>query len=216
MTRLLHIQCSPRLRRSASLEIAQNFIRRYQQQRPDTQVSTLDLWSLDLPELDQTAMDAKYAQLAGQPLSNAEHKAWARLQALAEPLHQADLLVLSVPLWNFSIPYKLKHFIDLVSHQGILFSFDPERGLQGLLRDKTAVTAYARGLDFSARSSTPAPAFDFQQPYVEAWLNFIGITDRHSLIVEKTLLGAELDLASRQTAAHQAHALAEQLAPLQP
>ena len=211
MTRLLHIQCSPRLHRSASLEIAQHFIHRYQQQRPDTQVSTLDVWSLDLPELDQTAMDAKYAQLAGQPLSSAEHNVWTRLQALAEPLHQADLLVLSIPLWNFSIPYKLKHFIDLVSHQGILFGFDPERGLQGLLHDKTAVAVYARGLDYSAKSSTPAPAFDFQKPYIEAWLNVIGITDRHSLTVEKTLLGADLDLASRQTAAHQAHALADQL-----
>ena len=215
MTRLLHIQCSPRLRRSASLEIAHGFIQSYRQQRPDTEVTTLDLWSLDLPELDQTAMDAKYAQLAGQPLGNAEQRAWARLQALAEPLHQADLLVLSIPLWNFSIPYKLKHFIDLVSHQGILFSFDPENGLQGLLRNKTAVAAYARGLDFSSRSSTPAPAFDFQKPYIEAWLNFIGIANQHSLIVEKTILGPDIDQASRQAAAEQAQALARQLAARQ-
>ena len=40
MTRLLHIQCSPRLRRSASLEIAHGFIQSYRQQRPDTEVTT--------------------------------------------------------------------------------------------------------------------------------------------------------------------------------
>ncbi|WP_025130216.1 FMN-dependent NADH-azoreductase [Pseudomonas sp. PH1b] len=212
MTQLLHIQCSPRLRRSASMEIARQFIQRYQQQVPSTEVRTLDLWSLDLAELDQTAMDAKYALLGGQPLSPAEQQAWAGLQELAAPLHEADLLVFSVPLWNFSIPYKLKHFIDLVSHQGILFSFDPERGLQGLLNNKTAVVSYARGLDFSARSDTPAQAFDFQKPYIEAWLNFIGVNEQHSLIVEKTILGAEMDLASRQAATCQAHALADQMA----
>ncbi|MDP4567840.1 MULTISPECIES: NAD(P)H-dependent oxidoreductase [unclassified Pseudomonas] len=216
MTRLLHIQCSPRLHRSASLEIARSFIQRYQQQVPDTQVSTLDLWSLELPELDQTAMDAKYARLGGQPLNASEQSAWDRLQELAAPLHQADLLVFSVPLWNFSIPYKLKHFIDLVSHQGILFSFDPEHGLQGLLRNKTAVVSYARGLDFSAQSNTPAQAFDFQKPYIEAWLNFIGIADQHSLVVEKTILGPDIDQASRQATARQAHGLAEQLAARRP
>lgn len=85
MTRLLHIQCSPRLRRSASLEIAHSFIQRYQQQVPDTQVSTLDLWSLELPELDQTTMDAKYARLGGQPLNAGEQGSWGRLQELAAP-----------------------------------------------------------------------------------------------------------------------------------
>ncbi|NBF10156.1 FMN-dependent NADH-azoreductase [Pseudomonas sp. Fl4BN1] len=212
MTRLLHIQCSPRLRRSASLEIARSFIQRFQQHVPDAEVSTLDLWNLQLPELDQTTMDAKYAHLGGHSLTTAEQSAWTRLQELATPLHQADLLVLSIPLWNFSIPYKLKHFIDLVSHQGILFSFNPERGLHGLLQDKTAVVAYARGLDFSTQSSTPAPAFDFQKPYIEAWLNFIGIDDQHSLIVEKTILGADTDQASRKVTSLQAQALADRLA----
>ena len=208
MTRLLHIQCSPRLRRSASLEIARSFIQRYQQQVPDTQVSTLDLWSLELPELDQTAMDAKYARLGGQPLNAGEQSAWDRLQELAAPLHQADLLVLSVPLWNFSIPYKLKHFIDLVSHQGILFSFDPEHGLQGLLREKTAVVSYARGLDWR-----PARRRILQR---QQGAVFIGIADQHSLVVEKTILGPDIDQASRQATARQAHGLAEQLAARRP
>ncbi|MGC5700527.1 NAD(P)H-dependent oxidoreductase [Pseudomonas sp. NFXW11] len=212
MTRLLHIQCSPRRQRSASLELAQRFIQHYQHQLAETQVETLDLWSLELPELEQSAMDAKYALLSGATLTAAQQATWDRLQALAAPLHRADLLVLSVPLWNFGIPYKLKHFIDLVSHQGILFSFDPEHGLQGLLRKKTAVMAYARGLDFSAQSDTPASRFDFQKPYIEAWLNFIGISDQHSLLVEKTILGSDIDQASRQAAAQQAQALAERLA----
>ncbi|MFC3943376.1 FMN-dependent NADH-azoreductase [Pseudomonas gingeri NCPPB 3146 = LMG 5327] len=212
MTTLLHIECSPRKHRSASLEAAHGFIERYRHHRPATEVMTLDLWSEPLPDLDQPAMDAKYAALAGLALSPEQAKAWQRLEALGAPLLKADLIVLSVPLWNFGIPYKLKHFIDLVSHKGILFEFSPERGLEGLLGGRIAVVTYARGLDFSAQSATPAERFDFQKPYVEAWLQFVGITEVHSVTVEKTLLGQDMDEASRRAGAEQAHALADRLA----
>lgn len=211
MTTLLHIECSPRKQRSASLEVARSFIERYQQNHPQTQVETLDLWNMSLADLDEEAMNAKYAVLAGTPLTATQQTAWDQLKALAAPLYRADVLVLSVPLWNFSIPYKLKHFIDLVSHQDILFSFDPQNGLQGLLVGKTAVVAYARGLDYSAQSSTPAERFDFQKPFVEAWLNFIGIQDVHALLVEKTILGNEVDRDSRRDASLQAQHLADSL-----
>ncbi|CAI8801735.1 FMN-dependent NADH:quinone oxidoreductase 3 [Pseudomonas chlororaphis] len=209
MTRLLHIQCSPRKERSASQQIARGFIDRYRTHHPHTEVSTLDLWSLELPEFDQHAMDAKYAGLQGIALSPDQQDAWNTLETLAAHLHNADLLVLSVPLWNYSIPYKLKHFIDLITQKDILFSFTAEHGLRGLLHNKTAVVAYARGLDFSPQSDTPAERFDFQKPYVEAWLKFVGVTQVHALIVEKTILGYEVDQAARQEAGNRARELAD-------
>lgn len=208
MTTLLHIECSPRKQRSASLEIARQFIARYQQNAPDTQVVTLDLWALDLPEFDGPVMDAKYAGIAGTPLSAEQSAAWATLTALAAHLHQADVLVFSVPLWNFAIPYKLKHFIDVVSQKDVLFEFSPEHGLRGLLHNKIAVNVYARGMDFSAPG---AQAMDFQKPYLEAWLGFIGVSEVHSLYVEKTILGPEVDQASRLESAGLALKLADRL-----
>ena len=211
MTTLLHIECSPRKQRSASLEVARSFIARYRENTPDTDIITLDLWNMALPEFDELAMEAKYAGLSGTALSPAQQEAWNTLKDLAAHLHRADVLVMSVPLWNFSIPYKLKHFIDLVSQKDILFSFDPERGLEGMLHNKIAVVAYARGLDFSAQSITQAERFDFQKPYVEAWLQFIGVTDVHSVIVEKTILGEDVDLGAREAATQQARGLADTL-----
>ena len=209
MTTLLHIECSPRKQRSASLEIARQFIARYQQNAPDTQVVTLDLWALELPEFAGPVMDAKYAGIAGTPLSAEQSAAWTTLTALAAHLHQADVLVFSVPLWNFAIPYKLKHFIDLVSQKDVLFEFSPEHGLRGLLHNKIAVNVYARGMDCSAPG---AQAMDFQKPYLDAWLGFIGVTDVHTLSVEKTLLGPEVDQTSRQQSTAHALALADRLA----
>ncbi len=208
MSTLLHIESSPRKRRSASLDVARAYVDAYRDAHPDHRIDVLDLWSVALPEFDGGALDAKYADLSGTPLNEAQQQAWTSIRELAQRLHDADTLLFSVPLWNFSIPYKLKHFIDVVSQRGILFSFD-EHGLQGLLKDKKAVVMYARGLDYSVGSSTPAHSFDFQRPYMEAWLRSVGVTDVKSIVVEKTLLGPELDHAARQAAREQAVVLAQ-------
>jgi FMN-dependent NADH-azoreductase len=206
MPTLLHIEASPRKTRSASLDVAHAYIDAYRATHPDHTVDVLDLWSIDLPEFDGVALDAKYAEMSNTPLNEAQQRAWTSIRQLAQRLHDADTLLFSVPLWNFSIPYKLKHFIDVVSQGGILFSVD-ERGLNGLLKNKKAVVMYARGLDFSMDSSTPAHTFDFQRPYMEAWLRFIGVTEVESVIVEKTLFGPEVDHAARQAARDRAVAL---------
>ncbi|MFP3550056.1 NAD(P)H-dependent oxidoreductase [Paraburkholderia sp. SIMBA_049] len=206
MPTLLHIESSPRKTRSASLDVARAYLEAYRGAHPDHSIDVLDLWSINLPEFDGDALDAKYADLSGTPLSEAQQQAWADIRRLAQRLHEADTLLLSVPLWNFSIPYKLKHFIDVVSQRDILFSFD-ERGLQGLLKDKEAVVIYARGLDYSIDSKTPAHSFDFQRPYIEAWLRSVGITNVESVVVEKTLFGPEVDHAARQAARERAVAL---------
>jgi FMN-dependent NADH-azoreductase len=207
MPTLLHIESSPRKKRSASLDVARAYVDAYRDTHPDHRIDVLDLWSVAMPEFDGDALDAKYADLSGAPLSKDQQQAWTSIRQLAQRLHDADTLLFSVPLWNFSIPYKLKHFIDVVSQRGILFSFD-ERGLQGLLKEKRAVVMYARGLDYSVGSSTPAHSFDFQRPFMEAWLRSVGVSDVKSIVVEKTLLGPEVDYASRQAAREQAMALA--------
>ena len=207
MPTLLHIESSPRKRRSASLDVARAYLDAYRDAHPDHRIDALDLWSIGLPEFDGDALDAKYADLSGTPLSKSQQQAWTSIRALAQRLHDADTLLFSVPLWNFSIPYKLKQFIDVVSHRNILFSFD-ERGMTGLLKDKQAVVIYARGLDYSMDSSTPAHSFDFQRPFMETWLRSVGVTDVESIVLEKTLLGPEVDEAARQAARERAVALA--------
>ncbi|HSH73498.1 MAG TPA: NAD(P)H-dependent oxidoreductase [Methylophilaceae bacterium] len=211
MATLLHIKSSPRGSRSASIEVAESFITRYKQNHPDTELLELDLWEAGLPEFDQAALEAKYAGINGIALTETQQQAWDKLKALASLLYEANVIVLSIPLWNFGIPYKLKHFIDLVSQKDILFSFDPASGLEGLLHDKKAVTVYARGIPLTQEANVPAEKFDHQKPYIETWLNFIGITEIYPVIVDKTIFGPEIDLASRASASEEARQLADRV-----
>jgi FMN-dependent NADH-azoreductase len=205
MTHILYIEASPRKKRGASIEIARATLSAWQATDNSVTVDELDVWSTDLPEFDGPIMEAKYAGLAGSPLTAEQAVAWAKIRALAARFLAADVLVLAVPLWNFSVPYKLKHLIDVVSQKDVLFTFD-ERGFGGLLQGRKALLICARGLDYSPGALTPAGSYDFQKPYVETWLRFIGITDIRTVVVEKTLFGQEVDTAAREAAREQSAA----------
>jgi FMN-dependent NADH-azoreductase len=96
-----------------------------------------------VPEFDGDALAAKYAGLRGTPLTPAQESAWRRIEELAAPFHAADKLLFGVPLWNFGIPYKLKHLIDVISQKDVLFTFDGI-GFAGKLTGKKAAVVYAR------------------------------------------------------------------------
>jgi len=209
MARLLYVEASPRKQRSASIEVAEAFLAAYRAAHPADEIEKLDLWNIDLPEFDGEALTAKYAGISGTPLTRLQESAWGTIRQLAAPFHLADKLLFAVPLWNFGIPYKLKHLIDLISQKDVLFTFD-EMGLTGKLHGKRAVVIYARGLDYQSDGAlTPAASYDFQKPYMEMWLRFIGITDIQHVIVEKTLFGPEVDTESRGAAKQKAVAMAK-------
>ena len=147
MAHVLYIESSPRKLRSASIEVAQAALSAWRKADPKLTVDTLDVWSTKLPEFDGPLMEAKYAGLAGTPLTKEQDLAWSALREIAERFLAADALVFAVPLWNFGIPYKLKHLVDLVTQKDLLFSFDGQ-AFGGLLSGRRALLIYARGLDY--------------------------------------------------------------------
>jgi FMN-dependent NADH-azoreductase len=209
MTRVLYIEGSPNKTHSASIDVCGAFLDAYLTAHPDHVIEKFDAWEEELPEFDADALAAKYAGLAGEALTPKQSAAWRRIEALAAPFHEADKLLFGVPLWNFSIPYKLKHLIDLISQKDVLFSFDGS-GFAGLLRGKKAAVVYARGLSYTSPGSfTPASEFDLQRPYMETWLKFVGVTDVVGIVVERTLFGPD-GKADRSRAIEEARSIARE------
>jgi FMN-dependent NADH-azoreductase len=200
MARLLYVECSPRKTASASIEVSRAFLDAYAAAHPGDAVETYDIWAKDLPPFGEDALDAKYAGLYGTGRTPEQEAAWSQMQALAAPFLAADKLLFAVPMWNFSIPYRLKQLIDLISQKDILFSFD-ESGFKGLLKARRAAVVCARGVDYSPSSAwTPGESYDFQKPYMKAWLQFIGVAEVDSIVIERTLFGREADRDARAVA----------------
>jgi FMN-dependent NADH-azoreductase len=184
MAKLIHIQSSPRGSRSASQAVAAHFIESYCAAHPGDTVDMLDLWQTDLPEINGTMLDAAYAVKHGQPHSPEQLHVWQAVVRIADHFKSADKYLVSLPMWNFSIPYKLKHYIDLLVHRGLTFSFTPAEGYKGLVTGKPLVAIYARGGAYSPGSE--AESWDQQSKYLKHIFGFIGFTDIREIFVEPT------------------------------
>jgi FMN-dependent NADH-azoreductase len=207
MAKLLYIEASPRKERSTSIRVAKEFLDAYRSTHPADAVETLDLWKDDLPPFDGATIDAKYAVLHGQAHSAAQAAAWAEVSAIADRFKSADKYLLSTPMWNFGVPYKLKHYIDVITQPGLTFSFSPTEGYKGLVTGRPAVVIYARGGEYGGSSGS----YDFQKPYIELMLNFIGFTDVRGIVIEPTLGDPAAGEKSRSAAIDLARTIAKKL-----
>ncbi|WP_268800820.1 FMN-dependent NADH-azoreductase [Pseudomonas huanghezhanensis] len=202
MPHLLYVESSPRKQRSASIEVAHAFIDAWKAQHAIATVDTLDVWNTTLPEFDGATLDAKYAGIQGIERTPEQKEAWAQIVELAGRFTKADVIVFGVPMWNFGIPYKLKHLIDVVSQKDLLFSFD-ERGLNGLLDGRKVVVIAARG--------APLDRAEHQVSFMTTWSGMVGIDEQYNIVVEKTLMGPDVDAESRKTAIAAAVKLAAEI-----
>lgn len=189
MVKLLQIQGSPREARSRSRAVADAFIDAYGATNDDDEVEEIDIWSMPLPDFDGAMLNAKYTVLSGDSPSGEQQAAWGDVQQIFDQFNSADKYLLTVPMWNFGIPYRLKQYIDIITQPGMAWSYTPEEGYSGLLEDKAAAVIYARGDRYG--QGTGLEDFDLQQPYVSRWLNFVGISDITEIKIEGTLFPDE-------------------------
>ena len=184
MAKLLHIQSSPRGERSSSIAVAEQFVAAYCAAHFDDTVETINVWEMGLPEFDGETIAAKYAVIEGQTHTPAQVEAWDAIARINDHFKSADKYLFSLPMWNFTVPYKLKHFFDVLIQPGLTFSFSPETGPVGLITGKPAIGIYARGFPFGPGSGLEKS--DFQVPYLHEVLGYIGFTDIQDIIVEPT------------------------------
>lgn len=197
MSKLLYIESSPRKSRSKSIKVANAFLDHYRMANPDDEIVPLDLWEKSLPEFDGSTIDAKYQVMHGAGHDDEQAKAWQAVVDVIDEFKSADKYLISLPMWNFGIPYKLKHYIDVIAQPGQTFSFSPEAGYSGLVTGKPVAVVYARG---GAYGSDQAKGMDFQKSYLELLLGFIGFTEIHPIVVEPTLAAPD-DVAKTEQAA---------------
>ena len=187
--RINYIECSPRGKRSHSTKIAEVYIEQAKKNIPNLELNHINPWSLNLPEFDGDMLNAKYSVISGTDPSADEVSAWSDVKKIFDEFSNADHYLFSVPMWNFNIPYKLKHYIDIITQPGMSWSYSPEDGYKGLMTDKTATVIYATGDGYG--EGTGFESFDMQKPYVNLWLTFLGFKKIERVVVDRTLFDAE-------------------------
>lgn len=161
-------------------------MRRFLEARPSWDIDAMDIWRETLPEFDGDALEAKYARQSGRVFSSAQCDAFAELERMAMRFALADRVLISTPMWNFGIPYKLKQWFDLIVQPGLTFGFDPARGYFPLLQNRPTIVILASGSDFVTgmnrgrrRSVTGDGAIAVRSLYQLAPLRTGPLVDRH-------------------------------------
>lgn len=174
MKKLLHIVATPRGEDSRTLKVSQAFLQTFARKNPDCKIDELNVATENLPGLSLKMISGKYVLLGGKELDDKLKEAWRPIERQIERFLSAEGFLISVPMWNFSIPYPLKHYIDLIIQPKYLFRYT-DKGVEGLAKNKKMIIITSRGGDYSPGS--PYNSYDFQEPYLRAVFGFVGISD---------------------------------------
>jgi FMN-dependent NADH-azoreductase len=201
VTKLLYVEASPRATESGSSQIATTYLAALRAENPALEVDILKVWEVPLPEFDGDKAAAKMNIVTGRDQSASQQTAWDEIVSVANRFIAVDRYLFAVPMWNSGIPYKLKHYIDVIHQPGLLFGLDPKIGYFGLLKDKHATLVLTAGA-FSPKLPSPAFGVDHHASYLQDWLIQSGVSEIDELRFQPSLLtadpAADLDRVKRQ------------------
>jgi FMN-dependent NADH-azoreductase len=189
MKKILNITSSAKGENSFSGKLSTAIVEKLQTKYPDSSLQTLNLGKNPLPHLDEVHLAAFFTP---ENLQTDDDKEVIKIssEAIKETM-EADIIVISVPLYNFGIPSTLKSWIDHIARAGITFTYT-ENGSEGLIKNKKVYLAIASG---GIYSEGPMKPFDFTEVYLRAVLGFLGMTDITVFRVEGTVIPEIKDMA---------------------
>ena len=182
MKTLLQLNTSLFAAAGQSTQLAERFVKAWQEANPGAKVVIRDIGREPVPHLTAE----RFAAFLATPESRtAEQQAITSYSdVLIDELRRADVIVIGLPMYNFGVPSSLKAYIDHIARAGITFRYTAQ-GPVGLLTGKKVHVFATRG---GAYAGTP---LDTQTTYVRDFLRFIGIDDVEFVYAERLNLGAE-------------------------
>jgi FMN-dependent NADH-azoreductase len=184
MSTVLYITAHPHDHRTSfSMAVGKAFIDSYREANPNDEVVHLDLYTMNIPQIDADIFSG-WGKLRGgssfDQLSEVEKSKVGRLNELVDQYVAADKYVYVSPMWNFSFPPVLKAYIDSFCIAGKTFKYT-EQGAVGLLTDKKAVHIQASG---GVYSEGPAASFESGHSYLKKIMQFTGVPSFEGIMVE--------------------------------
>ena len=167
---------------SHSRALADHIVDRLRTRHPGAELAKRDLIADPIPHISDKTITGFYTPPAA--LTDDLCAALSMSDSLIAELMGAEAIVLSVPIYNFSVPSALKAWIDQITRMNNTFAYEDGQ-FRGLVPDRPVYVAYAYG----AAGYGPGGAlesYDFMRPYLTLLLNFIGLRSVESFSVEAT------------------------------
>jgi FMN-dependent NADH-azoreductase len=199
MIDLLRIDVSPRSDASHSRRIGNRIERALDPQR----VTRRDLAAEHIPHLDAAAITGFFSP--ADALTPELREATALSDMIIAEVEAADMLLITIPMFNFGVPSVLKAWVDQLVRVNRSFSFDGTT-FDGLLKGKRAYVVIAYGATGYAEGGA-LHAADFVRPFIDFVLRFVGFEDVQFVTLDAVNAGPEAFALSEAEAERQLAAL---------
>lgn len=187
---LLRIDSSSRVTDSVSRAFGDEIAAAWRDAHPSGEVVVQDLVAAPVPHIHDGTIRGFYA--ADPTPADREHTALS--DRLVTELLTCDALLVTLPMYNFSIPSALKAYIDQVVRAGRTFAVDPDGSLRGLVADRPVYLAIAKGAPYTGTSFA---GMDFTESYLQALFGFLGLQSVETFAIEGTTIAPEVMERSR-------------------
>lgn len=144
---VLHICANPKPTEEAvSKQLAAAFIGKLIELKPEVELTNVDLYEAKPPFYSYDLYKRIWNPIFNDEYepSNAEEASLNYATEQADKFNAADILVLSMPMWNYSVPAIMKAWIDQVLMPNLTFSLSKD-GVKGLHKIQRIVLLVSSG-----------------------------------------------------------------------
>lgn len=184
---ILQLDASPRLN-ADSRRLSSQVVDHLLAQHPGAKVTYRDISAgLPLPDMDFANL---VVPAAIDPLADA-HPSLSRSNELVAELHQADIIVLGMPIYNWTIPGSFKTYVDLISRPGKTFGYVDGKRV-GMLKATDAYVCFTTG------GTALGGEADFASPYITFLWKTLGVNQVHWVHATGMLFGEQASLEAAE------------------
>jgi FMN-dependent NADH-azoreductase len=189
MKTILVLNTSPRTERSQSRRLTSVFLKKWQEHFPGDKIIFRELGTTDIPHISEKWIAAAFSA----PDKHTPHikEILSLSDKLVEEFLAADIYVVGVPMFNWSIPSGFKAYIDHIMRINRTWKFasgKPDGNYEGLVKGKKMYLISTRG-DFGYQKGEHNNHMNFQTPYIRTVFGIMGVTDITEIVLENEEYG---------------------------
>jgi FMN-dependent NADH-azoreductase len=186
--KLLHIDSSIRNSHSVTRRLTAEIVNKFKQADPRIELIYRDLAEAPPAHMTLATLpgDHPSSRFAGR-LNPGAQRVRDESQQILDEFMAADIVVLGVPMYNWTIPTQLKAWIDIIVVPGRTFTYGPKGPEGGLVGSKRVIVAVSRGVFYGL--GTEASSAEYTERYIRTVLSFLGVNNPEFIIAEGVTAG---------------------------
>lgn len=192
MPHLLHLDASPRTERSHSRRMTREFVEAWKQFHPNDTITYRDIGRNPIPHITEAWIAAAFT-----PTQQRTPEMWNALcisDELVDEFLVADIYVMGVPMYNWTVSSGFKAYIDNIVRINRTWAYIPEENpefpYKPLVHNKKMFVISARGDGGFAPGGRNAQR-DFLNPYLKEIFSMLGVTDITFVNIENDEYGGQ-------------------------